>query len=466
MDNLGFRIPIRNAKASFFRFTDQMSTDTIKTDVNSFYFIGGENKMNQTKGANSFGKWGWSIIIYSLLCYMISSFSCTDGVNLYPEAFSALRGWDVTTIMSMSTIAGWIGVVGVILFSQLTAKKGVRSVTTVSVIIMGAALILFACTTSLPLYLLSIVIINFIGGSVLLNSAPSTLINKWFPRKKNLAFGWATMGMPICSVALIPLMAAGFANIGPSLTYVIFGVAVMIFGIATKFWVKDSPEEIGMLPDNEEMTVDDKALLEKEKLEIKKAAGKYTIRSLFKDRNTWCIGIGFGLIWLTVVGIVSQLIPHLMIDCGYDQGRATMMLSIAAAIGIFGSYFWGWLDLKLNTKKASIVYGIWFIAALLLLVIPNSEAMNWISTVVVGIGIGGVGNLIPSLMGSCFGRHGYIYAARVISPINTIVRSCAFVVVSMILAQAGTYRSAYLFLMILAAVGTVMLFFVKVPKEV
>jgi OFA family oxalate/formate antiporter-like MFS transporter len=413
---------------------------------------------------NNFGRWGWSMIIYAFICYAVSAISTVDGVNIYPTAFSALRGWNSTQIMSVSTFAGWISIIGMVLFSQLTAKKGIRLVSSVSTIIMGILLIVFAKSTSFPVFAFSIIAINFIGGTALLNSTPSTLINKWFPKKKNLAFGWATMGMPFSSLALIPLLQFGFTRGGVDSTYLIFGIAVIIFGIATIFWVKNSPEEIGLLPDNEEVTEEDHITEAIEAEKIREAEKQWTIINLFKNRNTWCIGIGFGLIWLTVVGIVSQLIPRLILDCGYAPPKATMMLSIAAGIGIIGSYFWGWLDLKLTTKKASLFYGFWFVAVLILLLLPPSEGLNWITTVIVGIGIGGVGNLIPSLMGTCYGRHGYVYASRVISPINTIVRSCAFILVATVLSMAGSYRQVYMVLLATTIIGTIILFAVKTPS--
>lgn len=353
------------------------------------------------QGANNFGKWGWSIIFYSFICYMISSLACTDGINLYPAAFAELRGWNANAIMSMSTIGGWISVIGMVIFCQWVAKKGVRFVTSITTIIMGIDLILFAKTNSFILFAISIIIANFIGGTVLLNAAPSTLINKWFPKKKNLAFGWATMGMPFTTLALLPLLQMGFSKAGPSNTYLIFGILVIIFGIISVFWVKNSPEEIGLLPDNEVPKPNEKITVANEKEALEIAEKRWTFKTLMTDRNTWLIGIGFGLIWLTVVGIVSQLIPRLIADCGYTPAKATMMMSVAAAIGIFGSYFWGWLDLKLNTKRSSVLYGVWFIISLFLLVMPVNEVITWISVIIVGIGIGGVGNLIPSLLFYC-----------------------------------------------------------------
>lgn len=419
---------------------------------------------SKKQSINNFGKWGWSIIIYAFICYMISSISTTDGLNIYPGAFAELHGWDANQIISISTVAGWIGVIGMVIFNQLVAKKGTRLVTTISVVILGFDLILFALTSNFALFALSIVIANFIAGTVLLNAAPGNLINKWFPKKKSIAFGWATMGMPFTSLALLPLFQFGFSKIGAPNTYLIFGIFVIIFGIATWFWIRNAPEEIGLLPDNEPVNPNDKITSEMEAEGIKKAEKEWTIKNLLKNRNTWCIGIGQGLQWLAIVGIVSQLIPRFVAECGYSVERATLMLSVAAALGILGSYFWGWLDLKISTKRACIWYGVWFVLALVLLILPPNEPINWISIIIVGIGIGGIGNLIPSMMGTCFGRHGYILSSRVISPINTIVRSCAFMLVGIVLSATGAYRFTYIVLLAVNIIGTVIVMFIKVPK--
>lgn len=65
--------------------------------------------------------------------------------------------------------------------------------------------------------------------------------------------------------------------------------------------------------------------------------------------------------WMTTVGIVSQLIPRIVsIDNGVYTPKALFMLSAAAIIGIAGSYFWGLLIWRLVRKKPaySMEYGI------------------------------------------------------------------------------------------------------------
>ena len=74
----------------------------------------------------------------------------------------------------------------------------------------------------------------------------------WFPRKKGIALGWATMGAPISSSAFVAGFAVLLATKGIRTAFVIFGVLAVIVGIVTFFWAKNEPADVNCLPDNME----------------------------------------------------------------------------------------------------------------------------------------------------------------------------------------------------------------------
>ena len=67
---------------------------------------------NKTKGrndmSNNFGKWGWSTILMCLVAYFIAGGVSTDGLNIYVNALSGIRGWSTASMLSFSTYGGWI----------------------------------------------------------------------------------------------------------------------------------------------------------------------------------------------------------------------------------------------------------------------------------------------------------------------------------------------------------------------
>lgn len=54
---------------------------------------------------NRFGKWGWSMIIYTLLLYYIYAGLCVDSMNLYPDAFAGLYGMDRNLLLGLASAA-------------------------------------------------------------------------------------------------------------------------------------------------------------------------------------------------------------------------------------------------------------------------------------------------------------------------------------------------------------------------
>ena len=193
------------------------------------------------------------------------------------------------------------------------------------------------------------------------------------------------------------------------------------------------------------------------------SAKKLTIKAIAKNKNTWLIGIGHGLLWMTTIGLVSNFVTKLVM-VGSEPSFAVAMLTVAAVVGIVGSYIWGWLDQKLNTKNASIVYGIWYLVALLIMIFHNGSAvMTVIAAIFVGFGIGGIGNLIPSIIGSCFGRFGFIRANQLIAPINTAVRSLALIIIGAIGVER--LNMAYVVFFICSACAIFMITRISLKKE-
>lgn len=413
--------------------------------------------MNNTK--SNFGKWGWSMIIYCAISYYIAAVLSTDTLNWFPSAFASLRGWGdnfVNLCNTMSGIGGWISVVAAIVFSIMAAKKGSRFMAVFGNIICGIVCIVFALTTNMTVFLIMIVLLTFVAGNIQLNVVPNNIMNIWFPHKKGLALGWASMGLPICTATIVLILSA-IGN--PQTAYIIIGIVCFVFAGVSIFWAKNTPEEVGATPDNEPINHEEAERLMKLQ---EAAAAKMTLKVIAKDRNTWLIGFGHGFLWMTTLGLVSNFVTKLCM-VGIESGLAIKMLTVAAIVGIIGSYIWGLLDQKFGTKNASLIYAAWYVVALLLMIFQDgSMVMLYLVTFFVGFGIGGIGNLIPSIIGTCFGRFGFIQANRIIAPINTAVRSTAFVVIGLV--GVANINTAYYVFLACSVVAIILIAFIK-PKK-
>ena len=131
---------------------------------------------------SNFGKWGWSMILYSMLLYYFWAGLAVDGLNVYPGAFAALHGWDPNVLLGFATPAGIIGVLGGIVFGRLIMKTGARNLSAVTLIVTGLIYILFGRVSSPTMFLVCLTLFTFMANAFGL-IVTSTLMNNWFPRK-------------------------------------------------------------------------------------------------------------------------------------------------------------------------------------------------------------------------------------------------------------------------------------------
>ncbi|MBP3900227.1 MAG: hypothetical protein J6D53_02030, partial [Blautia sp.] len=260
------------------------------------------------------------------------------------------------------------------------------------------------------------------------------------------------------------IMSGLYNAFGISTSHIIMGAVMALLGVVTFFWVKNEPSEVGAYPDN----LPDGAEAYKAQLrEMQSYKSPFTVGRLLKDKDMWLISVGFGMLWMVTVGVVSQFVPRMVsvmapeIGPEAAQGKALLMLTIAALVGILGSYFWGWLDQKIGTKPASAIYALSYIAALLLLIFAKVEILTYIAIVFVGLGIGGLLNLMPSLVISVYGRKDFAAANALVSPIASLIQKGAFIIMAVALsASGGDYTMPYMIFIGIDIVGMILLLMV------
>ena len=398
--------------------------------------------------SNNFGKWGWWIIIYTAILMFLANGCQTDGLNLLVAQFSYVNGWDSNTVLALSTPAGYIALALGVPLGWLIMKLGARKVLVGLLVVGGVAYAAMGHTSNIVVYFIFQSIMCVCANCFSVHAA-NTLVANWFPRKKGLALGWATMGMNASSALYTPILSFLFARFTLGMSLNILGAITIVVGIITLFFVRDTPEEVGCTPDNEPM---DAAQIEANKQEHDNYRSPWTFGKLLKDKDTWMCGICYGCFMLVTVGIMSQLVARIM-ERGFAQDYAFLCVSACAIIGLFGSYAWGVLDQKIGTRWATVIFGIWYAVAILFNVIPNTACM-YISIFMIGVSIGGTANFAPSMTTNIFGRRDFPLAFTVVNTIYNIMRCTSYLVLAAVLAATGSYTSAYVVFILISLIGS------------
>ena len=411
----------------------------------------------ETKTANStksnFGAKGWLMILVAGLMFYFYAGMCTDGLNTIVSSFANAHQVDEAALLSMTTPASWVGLLGSVACSWAIAKfKSNRVAMLITAVLGGITYMCYGVVTTLAGFTVVTAMANFFGMGYCWTCA-NALMASWFPTKKGLALGWATMGQNLCSATFVLLLTAFVGWAGLNGSFYIMGGLLIVAGIFSFIVMRDTPEEMGCAPDNGTVTKEE---LEANQREMEAYKSPWNAKTLLLNKQVWLIGLGFGIFIICNVACISQLIPRLIM-AGWAPPKAIASMTVAAVLGLLGSYLTGWLDQKIGTKKASIAYGCWYVVTLITCAIPsNNMYLQYLSVFMIGIAIGGIGNLFPSMTATLFGRYDFVRAMGVLNPITNIVRSFAFIIMGAGLSMTGNYYLAYGMVAVLSVIGIIL----------
>ena len=413
----------------------------------------------EKQSMNNFGI-GWGTILYCLLMFFLYVGMINDGTNVLAPAAAANCGVEPGTIITMNGYAGMIAVIGFIIAGQINKKIGPRLTSAICLIISGVTYIGCGNATSVMLYTVCMTLCAtgmMSAGYV----AGGTLVANWFPKKKGIVMGYTTMGHNFASAFYVAIMTGLIATMGSmNKASWLPGVAAIILGIVGFIFMRNTPQERGINPDN----VSDEVYASE--YDTAEDDSDWTTINLLKTKETWFAAIFTGLFQICSVGVMQQLVTRNIRDFGMTQGAALTLMTIVALIGVFGSWIIGVIDQKIGTKKTMQFFGIWYAAALVINVLAKGQVglLFYLSILMIGMGIGGSANFTTSLPTSIFGRQGFDKVNSVVFPIQGFVTAWCFVVNGIVTNVIGNLSVAYIIFAVGAVIVSVCVTFVDEYK--
>lgn len=413
----------------------------------------------EKQSMNNFGI-GWGTILYCLLMFFLYVGMINDGTNVLAPAAAANCGVEPGTIITMNGYAGMIAVIGFIIAGQINKKIGPRLTSAICLIISGVTYIGCGNATSVMLYTVCMTLCAtgmMSAGYV----AGGTLVANWFPKKKGIVMGYTTMGHNFASAFYVAIMTGLIATMGSmNKASWLPGVAAIILGIVGFIFMRNTPQERGINPDN----VSDEVYASE--YDTAEDDSDWTTIKLLKTKETWFAAIFTGLFQICSVGVMQQLVTRNIRDFGMTQGAALTLMTIVALIGVFGSWIIGVIDQKIGTKKTMQFFGIWYAAALVINVLAKGQVglLFYLSILMIGMDIGGSANFTTSLPTSIFGRQGFDKVNSVVFPIQGFVTAWCFVVNGIVTNVIGNLSVAYIIFAVGAVIVSVCVTFVDEYK--
>ena len=420
-----------------------------------------ENKKLQSENTKSnFGK-GWLIIFWSMVMFWFLIGMSIDGQNIVIQQWAG-KYWETlgfadqtalhAQLLNLAFYAGLIGVLAYFIIGRILTKVGAKVLSVCGLILAGLAYVFYANSTTITTYFIGLTMVTiFINGAAYLGGG--NLVTQWFPKKKGLANGYTTMGHNLGSALYVPLVSALIGAFGIAKGMSVLGVAAVVVAVIAWFFVKNTPQEVGIYPDN--VT---KEVYEREYADMSEVSdeNKWTVSKLLKTKEMWLVAVIIGINQLVTTGVMSQMVPR-NIELGFEPAKAVALMTVCAIIGLAGSFGFGYIDQKLGVKTAVIAFLSWYSVALIVNYTMNNMTGGYICVAMVGIAIGAAANFMTSLPASVFGRHNFDLVYSIYFPIMQIVLMLNYKINSLALEMTGSLRGAYLIFVALLLINIVLI---------
>ena len=469
--------------------------------------------MEQNK-VRGFGFRGWMLIIYQAIAYITFQSFTQYPLNILAPFYGGSQ--KVANIYSICAVVGIL--VQIVLAGVVAKMKKIK--------LFGAILGAITLLLALGVMLLPAggawdacyAVINVV--SVLYATfALGILVGQWFPTRKGIVMGIATLAFPIANGLLGPFASAVFGKSIPALagavggaiaqdgalagvlgpimgildsgdsngfisalvgsdfyatnaalrgvvSSTIAGAFLPFFIVSVVGWIiglvfiKDYPEECGAFRDNDRNMTPEvaKAIMEQE-IENKRTS-VWTYLHTIKCKEFWFGTICVALLLSCSIGLMSQ---SNAIITAYPELNYTTVMALVMIFGCIGSFVLGILDQKLGTRKAMIISSCLMIIGGVLGLINNATALL-LAMIFVAMFMGASSNFGVSCAAQYWRREDFSRIFTLSSPIGSAISSASPALIAALLFGATGYKGhagAFTFVAISGVVALVVMLLYK-----
>ncbi len=353
--------------------------------------------MNLPRGKQPF--YGWWIVLSTIAFHGLSGAAFGFTFGQYLLQIERQFGWSKFAISSAFSISQLAAGVLSPLQGWLLDKFSPKFVTQVGILLFGGGFLLLPLVNNFLLFLVVILIMS-IGTNLAGWLTLTTVITRWFERRRALALGLSSTGIGLAG-ALSPIIAWSLITHGWRPTAFGTGIAVLVIGIPLANLLRGFPEEHGLKPDGINPRVDDgKQVLSNEDV----TESDFLVSEAIRDRSFWFISLGHGIALISVFVMLVHFVPYLVQNHGWSETSAQLMLTIVTITSIVGQVGGGLLGDKYSKTRIAGLCMLGHGIAMLTLAFASSGLVIGAAALLHGLSWGTRGPLMMAMRADFYGR--------------------------------------------------------------
>ena len=354
--------------------------------------------------------YGWKIVAALLFLLTFTSGLSFYNHAIYLNALATQSNFDVSTASTAVSIFFLTGGVMGLFVARWVQEYDPRICITAGAIISFMSLSLLAYVSTV--WQLFLVYAFFGTGFSASSLIPATtLVTKWFHRRRAMALSVASTGLSLGGVILTPLSAVMVESLGFKIAAPLIGV-IFLVGVVPVAWMylRESPESMGLhvdgdLPEsiNESVTSDPPQVIE----------GGITFKEARRRKFFWGVSLAYIFLMAAQVGGIAHqygLARELL-----TEAETAIAVAILPVFSIIGRLIGGWIVDRMSIRKFAISMMILQAASLSLLAGGFGIFTLFLGLAAFGATVGNLLMLQPLLIADAFGVKDY---ARIFSVSN------------------------------------------------
>ncbi len=307
--------------------------------------------------------YGWLIVFVSAVGIFFSGPGQTYGISVFIDSYINDFGWSRSLVSGIYSSATLLS--GLLLFvvGRSVDRFGQRKMAVSVGVLLAAACVWNSFAAGPIMIFFGFFMIRLFGqGSMTL--IPNTLVPQWFIRKRGRALSMMAIGGFLSSAAFPPLNAWLIHSFGWQSAWRVLAVLLcIVFVPLAYFIIRNKPEDIGLLPDND--VIPEADAIDGQPLSAPVSEVNWTVKEAMRTRAFWLILFCVSLPALINTGLTFHLIS-IFKSHGLKATTAALILSLMAVIGFPVSFVAGFLLEKIQVHK---VLAISFIGQMIFLVV-------------------------------------------------------------------------------------------------
>jgi len=354
--------------------------------------------------------YGWKIVAALLFLLTFTSGLSFYNHAIYLNALATQSNFDVSTASAAVSIFFLTGGVMGLFVARWVQEYDPRICITAGAIISFLSLSLLAYVSTV--WQLFLVYAFFGTGFSASSLIPATtLVTKWFHRRRAIALSVASTGLSLGGVILTPLSAVMVESLGFEIAAPLLGVMFLV-GVVPVAWMylRVSPESMGLhvdgdIPENveENVTSDPSQIIE----------DGITFKEARRGKFFWGVSLAYIFLMAAQVGGIAHqygLARELL-----TEAETAIAVAILPVFSIIGRLLGGWIVDRMSIRKFAISMMILQAASLSLLAGGFSVFTLCLGLAAFGASVGNLLMLQPLLIADAFGVKDY---ARIFSVSN------------------------------------------------